>query len=135
MPRFLFKVKLVGEGANVEDAWENAVEAFGLDPGSVDELPDDVKILEDDDLGATPLSDDEVEEDLYVKNSGSYCPNCQSTELEGIGEINADGDWMSSEIKCNNCGARWTDIYTLSGYDNLEVPESPVLEPQSPTNQ
>lgn len=31
--RFRFFVELTGEGETEEDAWDNAVEAFSLDPG------------------------------------------------------------------------------------------------------
>lgn len=55
----------------------------------------------------------------YVKRSGAHCPNCESANIEADGDINSDGDWMSSQIHCNDCGADWEDVYTLSGYETL----------------
>ena len=36
---YTFKLELQGKGNSLEEAWQNAVEAFTLDPG----LPDEVK--------------------------------------------------------------------------------------------
>lgn len=42
MPRYLFNVQLVGEGKTLDDAWNDAIEAIGLDAGPV---PDDFKVI------------------------------------------------------------------------------------------
>ena len=48
----------------------------------------------------------------YLKNSG-FCPFCKSKDIQGE-DINADGNTMSQEIRCNNCDKSWQDIYTLT---------------------
>ena len=56
----------------------------------------------------------------YVATLGTRCPVCQSTRLDG-GSVEIDGTAASQEIWCMNCGASWTDIYTLTGYTDLDT--------------
>ena len=56
----------------------------------------------------------------YVATLGTRCPVCQSTRLDG-GFVEIDGATASQEIRCMNCGASWTDIYTLTGYTDLDT--------------
>ena len=37
MPRYEFPIRLAGHGDTPEEAWDDAVEAFALDPGHPDE--------------------------------------------------------------------------------------------------
>lgn len=60
----------------------------------------------------------------YVATGGSLCPNCQSSDIEGTGRLSYDGDWQTNEIQCLDCGAYWDDLYTLDGYENLEIPRA-----------
>jgi hypothetical protein len=45
MPRYYFNVELGGDGENEDDAWEDAVDTFAIDPG---ETPVDFTIEMDD---------------------------------------------------------------------------------------
>ena len=56
----------------------------------------------------------------YVAKLGTNCPVCQSTQLEGS-SVDIDGGAASQEIRCKTCGASWNDIYTLTGYTNLDT--------------
>lgn len=38
----------------------------------------------------------------YVKQGGEHCPNCGSTDIDGLGMVGLDRG-----IVCNNCGAEW----------------------------
>lgn len=71
----------------------------------------------------------------YVARKGSICPACDSINIDGTGRNNYDGDWHSVGIRCMACGAEWDDIYTLSGYGGLDVPEPPTSAPKMVTYQ
>lgn len=57
----------------------------------------------------------------YVK-SGSCCPRCGSTDVEGEG-IEVDGSSCWQPVNCTNCGLMWQDIYRLESIDNVKYPE------------
>lgn len=63
----------------------------------------------------TTLTDTE-----YVATLGTNCPVCQSTQLEGS-SVDIDSGVASQEIWCKTCGASWNDIYTLTGYTDLDA--------------
>ena len=41
---YIFTVGMVGTGVTIQDAWENAINGFTLDPGP---LPEDYEVVED----------------------------------------------------------------------------------------
>jgi transcription elongation factor Elf1 len=58
----------------------------------------------------------------YARERGLLCPNCRakSTAITlDIEIVNPDEARMG--LRCNNCGARWEEIYKLIGYEGLEV--------------
>lgn len=43
------------------------------------------------------------------------CPRCGSTSIEGQScEFNAPGE-VEQRVSCNDCGARWTNVYAIAG--------------------
>ena len=54
----------------------------------------------------------------YVADGGSSCPACKSKDITG-GGYGADGTMVWTNITCLACGAMWTDVYRLIGYDSL----------------
>lgn len=56
----------------------------------------------------------------YVAAYGAKCPNCRSPDITGFG-YNLDSGDLSQQMLCSNCDAQWDDIYTLTGYANLEL--------------
>ena len=61
----------------------------------------------------------------YVALHGNVCPNCNTggKNLETTdGDISAGVGWQ--RIQCSKCGATWTENYSISGFDDLEVPKS-----------
>ena len=66
-------------------------------------------------MNKQPLTDAE-----YVAALGTNCPVCHSARFDG-GFVEIDGATASQEIRCMNCGARWNDTYTLTGYTNLDT--------------
>ena len=55
----------------------------------------------------------------YVKSL--RCPNCRSNDVVAGGDENKDGI-IEQEVDCQSCKASWFDVYTLRGYDRLEIP-------------
>ena len=52
---------------------------------------------------------------------GDKCPNCESENI--IGD-SFDPDGYHSAYRncdCSDCGATWTEIYEVAGYDNLSI--------------
>jgi len=45
--RYLFKLELLGNGGNISEAWDSAIEGFKQEPG---EPPEDYETEEDEDL-------------------------------------------------------------------------------------
>ena len=56
----------------------------------------------------------------YVEASGAMCPFCQSKDIEGASF--ETGEHVYQDITCGSCGKEWTDIYTLSSYEVMNVP-------------
>lgn len=61
--------------------------------------------------------------DKYAEAHGAFCPACQSSDIEG-GTFEADNNYAWRRVKCLRCGASWNDVYKLTGYNNLMLPEN-----------
>ena len=55
----------------------------------------------------------------YVDISGSRCPFCNSENIEG-GNMDYYGSGVSQEVLCLDCGKRWMDDYSLTGFTEIE---------------
>jgi hypothetical protein len=53
----------------------------------------------------------------YLKHDGQ-CPRCGSGDING-GFIEVDGAGASQEVSCNDCNAKWIDLYKLVGYQKV----------------
>lgn len=51
------------------------------------------------------------------------CPACLSERICGTGEREHNGNETTQRVFCEDCGAEWNDVYKLTGYDNLVLPE------------
>ena len=54
----------------------------------------------------------------YLKEDGSCCPVCGSWNITS-GTFDSDGTGVWCDVTCESCGTVWTDVYELTGYDNL----------------
>lgn len=52
----------------------------------------------------------------YVQADGAVCPFCRSDEITTAGTLEADGAGGTQNIRCENCGRQWWDVYDLKGY-------------------
>ena len=50
----------------------------------------------------------------YVKKGGSICPYCESYDITVDGNPLFDANYVSQDVKCDDCGSEWRDVYTLS---------------------
>jgi hypothetical protein len=73
----------------------------------------------------------------YVnRDAGVVCPACGGTDLH-TGDLRLDDTGAQADMECENCGARWLDGYTLTGYhdlrdkDGVELAE-PCCDPTLP---
>lgn len=55
----------------------------------------------------------------YLANPGA-CPQCDSDDIEG-GFVEVESRQAWQHVHCHQCGARWTDVFNLRGYENLET--------------
>lgn len=53
----------------------------------------------------------------------SICPCCGAEDPEGDSVDTGDGK-ASQEMTCNECGAGWHDLYTLTGVDIYQTGSS-----------
>ena len=55
----------------------------------------------------------------YLDNGGGHCPVCKSSEIIS-NSMESDDSSIWSVSNCSKCGSEWKDIFTLSGYSDLE---------------
>jgi len=53
-----------------------------------------------------------------VRKDGNHCPECHNSDISG-GSVEVQANTAFQEVACNNCGAEWNDLYTLSGVEIL----------------
>lgn len=58
----------------------------------------------------------------YLQHGGSRCLFCKSADITSS-SYEADGDWVAFNVTCDECGATWQDIHTLTSVANLKGPE------------
>lgn len=58
----------------------------------------------------------------YIALKGNNCPNCCSTELFSEDMDLRDDGRITHKIVCRICKSHWTDVYKLTKYIALEVP-------------
>jgi len=49
----------------------------------------------------------------YLERKGENCPYCNSRNIMGIENIQADGEGAHQSVECHDCGKLWKDIYKL----------------------
>jgi hypothetical protein len=56
----------------------------------------------------------------YLANHATRCPLCDSN-TSSDGDPDMDPPTVKQKVKCDRCEATWTEIYTLSGMENLKT--------------
>ena len=57
-----------------------------------------------------------IDEKKYLERGGICCPFCGSTAVAG-GHIVAQHTNAWAEVECEDCGAQWRDVYSMTGYE------------------
>lgn len=52
--------------------------------------------------------------DHFLLNSGLHCPKCKGANLTS-GDFSGDGPKVEAKTECEDCGALWIEIYSLTG--------------------
>ena len=58
----------------------------------------------------------------YINNGGNNCPCCGSGNLGTEDNVQVDSGSAWQKVHCNDCGAIWNDIWSLTGYEILREP-------------
>ncbi len=62
-------------------------------------------------------------ESEYAERGGLSCPYCASDRLKTNGVfLSRDDLKVGIDVYCDACGASWTDVYSLEGYEDFENP-------------
>src|SRR5712692_6409027 len=59
--------------------------------------------------------------EAYVKTGGGCCPVCRSGQTAGE-SFDVDAAQVWQRVRCLDCEAMWTAVYSLQGYEDLERP-------------
>jgi hypothetical protein len=59
----------------------------------------------------------------YAATLGRICPACAGTDIANEDDITIGRSRITRRLGCENCGATWDAVYTLSGYERLTTPE------------
>tara|TARA_Y100000034_G_scaffold127663_1_gene180914 strand:- start:1019 stop:1420 length:402 start_codon:yes stop_codon:yes gene_type:complete len=64
----------------------------------------------------------EQEKKEYMDYFGGQCPKseCKSKDIHG-GHIEMDGSTAWAVVRCDTCGYKWKDVFTLSGVEDIEI--------------
>lgn len=56
-----------------------------------------------------------------LKDAQAECPICGSDQTDSyFGNVDMEGPTVSQTRQCDDCGATWRDVYTLTGFDALQ---------------
>ena len=58
----------------------------------------------------------------YAATGGMRCPCCGGTDLASRRFCSEYFDAVTRAVACPHCGATWTAVYALTGYEGLRVP-------------
>lgn len=65
------------------------------------------------------MADIDPEVQQRYLESPNLCPICQSEDIESTESVQVDGECAWQSIQCKNCHSTWSDIYILTGIDDL----------------
>lgn len=55
-------------------------------------------------------------EQEYAEQGGNVCPYCRSKDVESQERVQVDSYGGTQRVGCEDCGRRWYDTYTLTGF-------------------
>lgn len=54
----------------------------------------------------------------YCAAAGNRCPMCSGRDVEALGHAEAEGRECRQAAGCLGCGAEWTAVYRLTGFED-----------------
>ena len=63
-------------------------------------------------LELEPLTAEQKAE--YPASGGKLCPFCKGSDITTTDPPEVTDDGVTQDIECENCGAEWRDVYTLT---------------------
>ena len=60
----------------------------------------------------------------YVMRDGSYCPECDSDNIEGTNGPEFEDGKLYMRVECRNCSYQWDEVFTLIGICTLDGEET-----------
>jgi len=64
-----------------------------------------------------------IKQITFINEEAQICPACAG-EAVNWHDWEETGDEARFYYECDNCHAKWTAVYHLAHYDNLEVPDA-----------
>jgi C4-type Zn-finger protein len=58
----------------------------------------------------------------YAATGGRSCPACEGTDIASGNDTTFTNCTILRVLLCEDCGAGWKAVYTLSGYEDLRLP-------------
>jgi len=68
--------------------------------------------------------------EAYVQHAGGGYPACRSGQIAG-NSFDSEAAQVWQRLRCLACGASWTDIYRLQGYEDLDLADQLPQEEQT----
>lgn len=59
--------------------------------------------------------------EFVTHKDGWVCPECRSIDVYNSSNVTFCGDYVKQEAECLRCKATWDNIFSLTGYDSLQV--------------
>ncbi len=72
----------------------------------------------------------EQDKSEYLKSGGDHCPFCETPDqkIGGVnlsgGHVNIEGKYAHQDVRCENCGSEWTDVFERVEIQETETEES-----------
>ncbi len=64
---------------------------------------------------------------IEIVNEPAKCPNCHDNEGVAVGELDLmAGKCVTQEMKCEQCGSTWEDVFTLAGFRKVTAAQVPM---------
>ena len=52
----------------------------------------------------------------YANSNDTLCPGCNSPHVNSTGALEYAAEEIIKDVYCEDCGATWQEIYTITGY-------------------
>jgi hypothetical protein len=64
----------------------------------------------------------------YIDGGAGHCPFCDGISITGD-SFDFNGNEVSQNIHCAECGAAWADVYVLNRIEVFDTPDGRTFDP------